>query len=763
MLTWSNSRKSRLFFKYLVSYMLILCIPLVFTSIFIFGYFSKILEKEITDGNLAMLTHINNVVDNQIWEFNKISNRIFSDLKLKPYTLNKNTTAKIEAINELNNYRTGNDFIYNLALYVKNTDFIISASGTYDASNYINVVYNYDQWEYDDFIKDVNNLSKPYFRYSEDVVLSGADCTERFITYMVPSDQCTAIFMVNESKFKSLMSIKNASGYENTVIVDDYANIIVSVKDWSYLHSESFSDIILHMKEKGTGIAEIQKTNYFYSYVKSRITGWNYITIIPEREALKSVFNVRQKAFYGWLFIIVLGSCIIYYITNYNYYPIRNLRKLAEEKLGQQMTGHNEIEVVESVINQMADHGMELKKSLNSSKQAVKESILLELLKGRIDSTDKFNSIGRDIGLSFTYPFFNVCIFYSKQLREMEGGQKAGIINEVESLLPDNMQGYGRDGMAEDTVIFILSMQENDIGSIKNVFQNIRSRVSSSNSDLNISVGIGNICSSTGQIGRSYLEAATAIDYKFIFGENKIILFNEIVINGSSNITYPEKELKDIQLYIKQGNIESIEDTLNSIVRGIKDGDMPIVIARCICFDIISSVLKVVNEIGISTMLSEKEYFNIEELNHFNTPEELTDIIIRICTDLCHDIRESKESQNFGLKEKLIQYVDDNCEDQSFCIKSMADAFGMSQSYLSRFFKDQTGQTLSEYQMFLRMEKAKYYLKSTNEPLKNIVGRIGYCNEASFVRLFKKIEGITPGEFRRLSQNANQHASELIS
>ena len=82
----------------------------------------------------------------------------------------------------------------------------------------------------------------------------------------------------------------------------------------------------------------------------------------------------------------------------------------------------------------------------------------------------------------------------------------------------------------------------------------------------------------------------------------------------------------------------------------------------------------------------------------------------------------------------------------------MADYFGMSQSYLSRFFKNQTGQTLSEYQLKLRMEKAKHYLRSTNEPIKNIVSKIGYCSESSFVRLFRETEGITPGEFRKLAQ-----------
>jgi AraC-like DNA-binding protein len=297
----------------------------------------------------------------------------------------------------------------------------------------------------------------------------------------------------------------------------------------------------------------------------------------------------------------------------------------------------------------------------------------------------------------------------------------------------------------------MLSLKENNQNVVKTALQAVKNEIFNSY-DINATVGVGNSCGSTGQIGKSYLEASIAIDYKFILGEDKIIFFNEILICNPQNIIYPEKELKDIQSYIKQGNISCIEGSLAAIVKCIKENEMPIAIARCVCFDIINSVLKTVNEIGIFSSITKKEYFNVETLNNFNTIDELTDIIKRICYDLCSGIKQSKESHNFDLKDKLIRYVEENYNNNSFCVKAMSDDFGLSQSYLSRFFKDQTGQSISDYQLLLRIEKAKYYLKASDEPIKNIVDMIGYCNEASFVRLFKKAEGITPGEYRKLSQ-----------
>jgi len=751
MLLFSTDRKSGLFFKYLVSYMVILCVPLIVTIMFVFGHFNRVLEKEITARNLDVLAHINNAIDDRMLELNSIATRIFNNYNLKPRAISKSTISRMEAIQALNDYCVGNDFIHNLVLYIKGTDFLISAAGTYDVSNFINYVYKYENWNQSDFVEDINASTGPVFRCSDSVYLSGSNNAERFITYIIPSDQVTVIFLLKESKIKNLLTLKSADVCENTVILDSESNIVTSVRDISDLHSEIIFRHLNPVGKNGSGIAEIRKSDYFYSYIKSEVTGWICATMIPEHEALKPVFNVREKAFYIWLFILLLGSGVIYFITNHNYYPLWNLRKLAEERLGQQMSGNNEIEVVKSAINKMAENGAVLKKSLNQGKTAIKEALLLELVRGQVESCEKFNELGKDIGLAISKPVYTVCIFYSKMLKVLNSTQKSNIIREIENTLPAWMEGYGRDGITEGTIILVLAMDEYNMQQLRDVMFKIKDHIEINNS-MKVSVGVGNGCNRIGQVGRAFIEASTAIDYKFIIGDNKIIFYNEITINSLRNFYYPEKELDDFKHFIKQGNIESIEDTLENIIKIIKENDMPIIIARCICFDVFNSVLKTVNEIGIITRLSENGYFDTENLNSFNTPEELTDVIMAICRDLCQDIRKSRENRNSSLIDKMIKYIEDNCEDQNFSVKLMADCFGMSQSYLSRFFKNQTGQTLSEYQLKLRMEKAKHYLKSTNEPIKNIVSKIGYCSESSFVRLFREIEGITPGEFRKLAQ-----------
>lgn len=69
-----------------------------------------------------------------------------------------------------------------------------------------------------------------------------------------------------------------------------------------------------------------------------------------------------------------------------------------------------------------------------------------------------------------------------------------------------------------------------------------------------------------------------------------------------------------------------------------------------------------------------------------------------------------------------------------------------------RFFKSETGHTPMQYVDMRRMENAKNLLINSNLNLKQIVEQSGYIDESNFIRKFKKIENITPMNFRKKHQ-----------
>ena len=79
----------------------------------------------------------------------------------------------------------------------------------------------------------------------------------------------------------------------------------------------------------------------------------------------------------------------------------------------------------------------------------------------------------------------------------------------------------------------------------------------------------------------------------------------------------------------------------------------------------------------------------------------------------------------------------------------MADYFSMSASKLSNVYKKKTGNTIMEHVTQIRMAMAEQLLLREDPvyTVNEIVEKIGYNNTSSFIRKFKSIYGVTPGQY----------------
>jgi two-component system response regulator YesN len=76
----------------------------------------------------------------------------------------------------------------------------------------------------------------------------------------------------------------------------------------------------------------------------------------------------------------------------------------------------------------------------------------------------------------------------------------------------------------------------------------------------------------------------------------------------------------------------------------------------------------------------------------------------------------------------------------------------LTPSYLSKLFKQETGLTLTDYITEMRLRKAKYLLKNSPDlKIHEIGAEVGYGDPAYFNKLFKRVVGVTPNEYKRIS------------
>jgi len=101
------------------------------------------------------------------------------------------------------------------------------------------------------------------------------------------------------------------------------------------------------------------------------------------------------------------------------------------------------------------------------------------------------------------------------------------------------------------------------------------------------------------------------------------------------------------------------------------------------------------------------------------------------------------------LSRKIIEFIADNYNDPSLSVSAIGAHFNLTPAYLSKLYKDQTGEGLLNSINTVRVEAARELLhegKNVNETAL----LVGFTNSGTMIRLFKKITGITPGQIKHL-------------
>lgn len=155
------------------------------------------------------------------------------------------------------------------------------------------------------------------------------------------------------------------------------------------------------------------------------------------------------------------------------------------------------------------------------------------------------------------------------------------------------------------------------------------------------------------------------------------------------------------------------------------------------------------------------KWINEEEclikLKSFEDIESICNYTHSILTSIFSEILErnieTKKDDALKLKcsnkilEPALKYIEENYGEQ-ILLEDVASISNLSLYYFSKLFKKEMGMNFTAYVTKYKIEKAKSMLKNTDIPIVNIASDLGYYECGYFTKVFKKLEGITPTEYR---------------
>lgn len=116
--------------------------------------------------------------------------------------------------------------------------------------------------------------------------------------------------------------------------------------------------------------------------------------------------------------------------------------------------------------------------------------------------------------------------------------------------------------------------------------------------------------------------------------------------------------------------------------------------------------------------------------------------------DVCIGAHRMEISETIsGIVEQIAQYIEENYHEE-FSLNTLAKRFFVDSSYLSKAFRQQKGENLMSYIARQKVIKAKQFIEEGNVSLMEISFLVGYDDYNYFSRVFKKITGMSPREYK---------------
>lgn len=130
--------------------------------------------------------------------------------------------------------------------------------------------------------------------------------------------------------------------------------------------------------------------------------------------------------------------------------------------------------------------------------------------------------------------------------------------------------------------------------------------------------------------------------------------------------------------------------------------------------------------------------------------ESITDLFDEMLVDYSERMRALRKENVISIHiRKCIDYIYDHLH-ENLSMAVLSKVVGLSPGYLSRLFQKERGMSVKEFVTHAKIETSENLLKFSDFSYLDISLALGFCSQSAFISTFKKINGITPKQYREI-------------
>ncbi len=201
---------------------------------------------------------------------------------------------------------------------------------------------------------------------------------------------------------------------------------------------------------------------------------------------------------------------------------------------------------------------------------------------------------------------------------------------------------------------------------------------------------------------------------------------------------------------VRLGDITGAREILNEFMGSIFfESGMNFEIIKVRVIELVVIISRAAIESGAEAKeLLGLNYSYLTDLNKVTDIEELLHKLAEILEHFVKEVSAINEKKKKIELRQMVEFVRQNFKEK-ISSAQVARAAGLSKSRAFHLFREETGSSLLEYVIKLRVDYAKHLLLNTNMSLANLAIEIGFFDQSHFTKTFTKNEKMTPSQFRR--------------
>lgn len=278
------------------------------------------------------------------------------------------------------------------------------------------------------------------------------------------------------------------------------------------------------------------------------------------------------------------------------------------------------------------------------------------------------------------------------------------------------------------------------------VVDDILEKLSNESEYAYFTVSVSDVHDSSDSIKQVYEKLLDTVKYGKPITETQVLSENQ-GREGVSHFYFSVEEMGKFSAVLQNGTEDEAVRKVDEILDYNLRKDINRFEMYLLCTEIVNCALKLINRVFYTSPQNVDVSLVYKNLERATAPEEYR----KICVDFLHEtieyMKENKREDDY-----IISYIFDYVENhysEDIYLNLFAEKLKLTGAYISSYFKEKTNVNLTDYINHYRIKKAVILSENPQNKNKDIAEMVGLPNINTFIRLFKKYTGYTPGEYRK--------------